>query len=126
MTPVHQFVHIGAYAMVGGGSRVRMDVVPFALATGEPFRIYGLNRVGLRRHGFTRDRVKAIKDAYRILFWSGLNTTDAVARLKAEMAANPDVARMVKFIERSRRGITPGVRLDEVRGGEEGEGEGGA
>lgn len=120
ITPVHQFVRIGAYAMVGGACRVRMDVVPFAMATGEPMRIYGLNRVGLRRRGFSRDRMKALKDAFRVLFWSGLNTSDAVARLKAEMGANPDVARLVKFVELSRRGVTPGMRLEEVRGGEEG------
>ncbi len=113
MTPYHQHVHVGAYAMVGGGCRVRMDVVPFALAMGEPLRIYGVNRIGLRRQGFSRERLQALKDAYRILFWSGLPFSEAVARLRADTAKNEDVGLIVKFIERSRRGLTPGLKLGE-------------
>jgi len=120
MTAYHQHVRIGAYAMVGGGVGVRMDVVPFALATGEPLRIYGVNRVGLRRAGFSRDQQKLIKDAFRILFWSGLNVSDALARLKSGPGGK-ETERIIEFVEKSRRGLTPGLsvsRDDKVWGGE--------
>jgi UDP-N-acetylglucosamine acyltransferase len=96
---------------VGGGIRVGKDVVPFSMAAGDPLRIYGLNRVGLRRAGFSMERMKAIKAAYRILFWSGLTMTAALERLKAEMAGNEDVSAMVKFAEGSKRGLTPGLTV---------------
>ena len=111
MSAFHQFVRVGSYAMVGGHCTVRMDVVPYALATGEPFRIYGVNKIGLRRSGFKAEQIKAIKDAFRTLFWSGLTITAAVARLKTEMGGREDVARILKFVEKSKRGLTPGIRV---------------
>ncbi len=111
MTAFHQFVRIGMYAIVGGGLRVRMDVVPFAMAGGEPLRVYGLNREGLKRNGFTAERQRLLKGAYRILFWSGLTTTDAVVRLKSELGQHEDVARLIKFVEDSHRGLTQGLRV---------------
>ena len=121
MSAFHQFVRVGSYAMVGGHCTVRMDVVPYALATGEPFRIYGVNKVGLRRSGFKMEQIKGIKDAFRILFWSGLTITAAAARLKAEMGGREDVARILKFIEKSKRGLTPGIQV--LPGREHGTGE---
>jgi UDP-N-acetylglucosamine acyltransferase len=112
LSAFHQNIRVGAYAIVGGNCGVRMDVVPFAMATGEPLRIYGLNRLGLRRNGFTMEQQKAIKSAFRILFWSGLNTGDALARLRSEMGGNEHVQRLVKFVETSKRGITRGVEVE--------------
>lgn len=123
MTAYHQHVRVGAYAFVGGGLRVRMDVVPFAMAIGEPLRIYGLNREGLKRRGFSSARQREIKSAFRILFWSGLNVGDAVARLKAEMSGNEDVARIIRFVEGGTRGLTPGLRVGAGKDEEEGNGE---
>ena len=111
MTAYHQFVRIGAYAFVGGGLRVSMDVVPFGLASGDPLRIYGLNREGLKRSGFTAEQQRLLKSAYRILFWSGLTLTDAVARLQAELGEHDDVIRLIKFVEGTHRGLTPGLRV---------------
>jgi UDP-N-acetylglucosamine acyltransferase len=118
MSAYHQFVRIGAYAMVGGNCGIRMDVVPYAIATGEPLRIYGVNRVGLRRAGFKPEQQRLIKDAYRILFWSGLPFTAAIERLKAEMGSREEVVRIIRFVEKSKRGLTPGLRLDASGGGE--------
>lgn len=112
LTAFHQHVRIGAYAIVGGNCGVRMDVVPFAMATGEPLRIYGLNRLGLRRCGFTMEQQKVIKGAFRVLFWSGLNTSDALARLRAEMGGNENVQRLIRFVEASKRGLTRGVEVE--------------
>jgi UDP-N-acetylglucosamine acyltransferase len=121
LSAFHQFVRIGAYAIVGGNCGARMDVVPFAMATGEPLRIYGLNRLGLRRCGFTMEQQKVIKGAFRILFWSGLNTSEALARLRAELGGNEHVQRLIRFVEGSKRGLTRGVEVE--AGGSAGEAE---
>jgi len=120
ITAYHQFVRIGTRAIVGGGIRVGKDVVPFSMAAGDPLRIYGLNRVGLRRAGFSIERMRAIKEAYRILFRSGLTMSAALERLKHEMAGNEDVMAIVKFAEGSKRGLTPGLTV-KTGGSEEAE-----
>jgi UDP-N-acetylglucosamine acyltransferase len=106
VTPVHQFVRIGQFAIVGGGCRVPKDVAPFVRAAGHPLRVIGLNSVGLERNGFDEDRRAALKRAYRVLFRSGLNTRQALARLREDFAADDDVCVLADFIERSDRGIT--------------------
>ncbi len=123
LTAFHQHVRIGAYAIVGGGLRVGMDVVPFGLAGGDPLRIYGLNGPGLRRNGFSVERRRRLKSAYRILFWSGLTMTDALARLKVEAEKDDDAARIVKFAEGSKRGLTPGLTVHTGEHAEERSGE---
>ena len=127
MTPVHQHVRIGAYAIIGGGMRVTQDIVPFAMAAGMPVRIYGLNREGLKRHSFSADQQRNLKAAYRILFWSGLTLTEALARLKAEMSLHPRVAELIRFVEGSHRGLAPGLRVGTGDSGSDSElvGEGG-
>lgn len=108
LTGVHQFTRIGKYAIVGAGYSVRNDVVPFAMAVGEPLRIIGLNLIGLKRNNFSQERIDKIKDAYKILFWSGLNTKDALEKLKEYN--NEDIRYLIKFIEQSKRGITRGEK----------------
>jgi UDP-N-acetylglucosamine acyltransferase len=107
VTPVHQFVRIGAYAFVGGGSRVPKDVAPFVKAAGNPLELAGINAVGLERHGFDEDRRAQLKRAYRILFRTGLNVTQAVAALRREFdPSDEDIQTLVRFVESSERGIT--------------------
>jgi UDP-N-acetylglucosamine acyltransferase len=106
VTPVHQFVRIGAYAFIGGGSRVPKDVAPFVKAAGNPLELAGINSVGLERRGFDEERRAVLKRAYRTLFRSGLNVTQAVERLRTEFDAHDeDVRTLVRFVEASERGI---------------------
>ena len=105
LTPVHQFVKIGAYAFVGGMSRVTKDVPPYTKAVGSPMKLYGLNAVGLQRHGFSPETVSELKKAYRLFFRSGLNISQALDRAKAELVQLPEVANFLHFIEESGRGV---------------------
>jgi UDP-N-acetylglucosamine acyltransferase len=106
VTPVHQFVRIGEHAMIGGGSRIPQDVAPFTRVAGSPPQCYGLNSVGLSRRGFTEETLGALKHAYRILFRSKLTVEEAVARVREEIPALPEVARLVDFMLTSERGVT--------------------
>ncbi len=103
--PVHQWVKIGAYSIIGGGFRIIKDLVPFAMAAGSPLRVVSYNSRGLRRNGFSPERIKEIKRAFRILFRSGLNTKQAVEKLKNDFKNNKDIEHIIKFINESRRGI---------------------
>ena len=105
LTPVHQFVKIGAYAFIGGMSRVTKDVPPYTKAVGSPMKLYGLNAVGLQRHGFTPEAVSELKKAYRLFFRSGLNISQALDRAKGELVQLPEVANFLHFIEESGRGV---------------------
>lgn len=103
---VHQFVRIGQYAIVGGGSRINQDVPPFFMAVGYPLRITGINLVGLKRHGFDEKRIAILKEAYKIIYRSQLNTNEALKKLTTELPPSEDVELLLKFIESSKRGIT--------------------
>jgi UDP-N-acetylglucosamine acyltransferase len=105
LTPVHQFVKIGAYAFVGGMSRVTKDVPPYTKAVGNPMKLYGLNAVGLQRHGFSAEVVAELKKAYRLFFRSGLNISQALDRARTELAQLPEVTTFLQFIEESGRGV---------------------
>jgi UDP-N-acetylglucosamine acyltransferase len=105
VVPVHQFVHIGCHAMIGGGFRVSQDVCPYALTAGYPLRTVGLNIVGLRRRGYSREQVKPLKEAFRILFKSELNTSQAADRVEAEVERTPEIAHLLAFVRNSERGI---------------------
>ncbi|MEJ2202487.1 MAG: acyl-ACP--UDP-N-acetylglucosamine O-acyltransferase [Gemmatimonadota bacterium] len=106
LTPIHQFVRIGAHAFVGGGSRVAQDVPPYCRAAGNPPHLYGLNAVGLERRGLSADVRKALKQAYRILFKSKFNLTQALDRVEVEVTSIPEVRHLLQFIRASERGIT--------------------
>jgi UDP-N-acetylglucosamine acyltransferase len=105
LVPIHQFVRIGTYAFVGGGSRVNQDVPPFTKAVGNPVHLYGLNSVGLQRAGFSPEVKLALKRAYRLLFNSDLTVSQGIARARAELPAVPEVERFLGFIEASQRGV---------------------
>jgi len=105
LVAVHQWVRIGQHSFIGGGYRVPKDVPPFVRAAGEPLRPAGLNSVGLRRRGFSPETMRVLKKAYRILFRSGLNTTQAIERIGEEVELIPEIRTLVEFIESSERGI---------------------
>lgn len=105
LTPVHQFVRIGAYGFVGGGSRVPQDVPPYARTAGNPLRLYGINAVGLRRAGFSADLRLSIQHAYRLLFNSGMSRREAMDRLRTESGHISEVTRLLDFLGTSERGV---------------------
>lgn len=106
LCPVHQFVRIGAHAYIGGGTVVTKDVMPFAkCVTPRHTKSYGLNAIGLERRGFSKERIRKIHHAYKLLLNSKLNTTQALEKLKAEADLGEDVSMLVKFIEASERGV---------------------
>ena len=106
LSPIHQFVRIGAHAFVGGASRLTQDVPPYVRVAGSPPKLYGLNSVGLDRRGLSEEVRRALKSAYRILFQSGLNVTQGLARAEAEVEQLPEVRHLLTFIRSSERGIT--------------------
>ncbi len=106
LCPVHQFVRIGAHSYIGGGTVVTKDVMPFAkCVTPRHTKAYGLNAIGLERRGFSKERIRKIHHAYKLLLNSKLNTTQALEKLKAESDLGEDVTMLVKFIEDSERGV---------------------
>lgn len=106
LNPVHQFCRIGRYAYIGGGTTITQDVLPFSLTSARrETHAYGLNKVGLERRGFDRERLKHIHHAYRLLLAGKMNTSQAIAKLKQESIASDDVAYLIDFIEKSERGI---------------------
>ncbi|MFC1889729.1 acyl-ACP--UDP-N-acetylglucosamine O-acyltransferase [Thermodesulfobacteriota bacterium] len=102
---VHQFVRIGSYAMIGAMSGVPLDISPYSIASGQRTKLYGLNVTGLKRHGFDRKRIAAIKKAYKIIFQSGSILEDALSQVESEFADSPDAMHMVEFVRSSDRGI---------------------
>lgn len=105
MTGIHQFVRVGEYAIIGGCSRIPLDVSPFTKVVGNPARLYGLNTVGLRRHGFSEESRAALKRAYRLLFGAGLPMREACRRICDEVETTPEVERLIQFVLESRRGV---------------------
>src|SRR5580765_2143806 len=106
LCPVHHFVHIGAYSFIGGGTTVTRDVLPFSKTAAERgTHAYGLNSVGLERRGFTKERIRKIHHAYKVLLASKLNTSQALDKLKSEPDRGEDVDMLIRFIEASERGV---------------------
>lgn len=106
LCPVHHFVRIGAYSFVGGGTTITRDVLPFSkTAAARDTHAYGLNAVGLERRGFSKERIRKLHHAYKLLLASKLNTTQALEKLKAEPTRGEDVDMLIRFIEASERGV---------------------
>ena len=106
LCPVHHFVRIGAHAFIGGGSTITRDVLPFSkTVAARDAHAYGLNAVGLERRGFSRERIRRIHHAYKLLLASKLNTSQALEKLKAEPDPGEDVLMLIRFIEQSERGV---------------------
>ncbi|HEY6446173.1 MAG TPA: acyl-ACP--UDP-N-acetylglucosamine O-acyltransferase [Acidobacteriaceae bacterium] len=106
LCPVHQFCRIGQHSYIGGGTTITQDVLPFSLTSAKrEVHAYSLNKVGLERRGFDRERVQAIHHAFRVLLASKMNISAAIAKLRAEGAQTADVDYLIEFIERAERGI---------------------
>lgn len=105
LTPVHQFVRIGAHAMVGGGLRASQDVPPFMMAADEPMRLVGINSIGLRRRGFPPDTIAVLKRAHRLLCRSNLNTEQAIAAIREQLAPLQEIEQLLAFLSSSQRGF---------------------
>ena len=106
LCPVHHFVRIGAHSIIGGGSTITRDVLPFSKTSAERgTSAYGLNAVGLERRGFSKERIKKLHHAYKVLLASKLNTSQAIEKLKAESDLGEDVAMLIAFVESSERGV---------------------
>lgn len=108
----HQFVRMGRYAMVGGKSKIVQDVLPFFITDGNPPRVRGVNSVGLRRAGFSRDARAILKEAYRILFRAGQSLDEALTELNRLQDSN--VSHLIGFIQASKRGFTRAGRKSDT------------
>ena len=102
---VHQFCRVGREAYVGGYSVVVKDALPFALTVGNHAKCYGLNKVGVRRRGYSRETIDALHHAFHLLLSARLNTTQAIDRIRSEINNTPEVDQLVHFIETSKRGV---------------------
>jgi UDP-N-acetylglucosamine acyltransferase len=105
---LHQFVKVGAHVMLSGGSLVRKDVPPFTKAAREPLTYAGINTVGLRRRGFTSEKISEIQEIYRYIFLKGFNNSKALEMVENEVPASTERDYIVEFIRTSERGIMKG------------------
>src|SRR5215813_2279895 len=105
-TGVHQFCRIGRNAIVGGYSVVTRDVLPFSTTVSErQSRIFGANKIGLERRGFPTERIEQLQTAFRLLSRAGLNTSQAIERIRAEIGASPEIDELIEFIRSGQRGF---------------------
>ena len=112
MVAVHQFVHIGGGTMVGASSLILQDVLPFALASGNPAKIHDVNHIGMRRRGFPPDTIDTVRKTIKIITRMGMQLQNAIDKVKLEVADIPEVREILTFIEnRSRRGILLGEKI---------------
>ncbi len=105
LTPVHQFVRVGRHSFIGGGSRLPQDVPPFVRVAGNPVEVAGINAIGLKRHGYQPEELFNLKKAYRLLYRSGLNVSQALERIASDCRLTRDIEDLMAFIRRSERGI---------------------
>lgn len=105
LVAIHQYTRIGKLSMLGGGAMVSKDVPPFAMVVGDRAELRGVNIVGMRRKGFSREKIKEVKSAYKKLFRSKMPLSEAIAKIKKENTLIDEVKYMIEFIENSKRGI---------------------
>lgn len=102
---IHQFCHIGSYVMIGGGTRTSQDVPPFVMAAREPVAFCGLNLVGLRRRGFSKETIESIHNAYRLLYQRGKLREECIQEIRETIPASPEIEYILNFVTSSKRGI---------------------
>ena len=107
LTGIHQFVRIGKHAMIGGASAVHRDVPPFAVAQGNRARLEGINIIGLKKRGFSRETIRALTTAFEMIFKTDEPLLVSLGRVEEEFSDVPEVLEMAEFIRKSRRGICP-------------------
>jgi UDP-N-acetylglucosamine acyltransferase len=106
LCPVHQYIRVGAHAYIGGGTTLTQDVLPYSMTSAaRDTHAYMLNKVGLQRRGFSRERITRLHHAFKVLLASKLNTSQALEKLRSEGAQGEDVEALIRFIEGSQRGI---------------------
>jgi len=105
---IHQFCHIGSHVMIQGGSHINKDVPPYVKAGRNPLSYAGINSIGLRRRGFSNEAIRDVQEIYRFLYLSGLNNSDAIERIEAELPASKERDDIILFVRNSQRGIIKG------------------
>ena len=105
MTPIHQFVRVGKHAMVGGLSRITNDIPPYTLGAGIPYRVAGLNLVGLKRHDFNLELRKSLTKAFKMTYRSGIQLSDALEKVEKEVPSSPAIKHWIDFCKTSKRGL---------------------
>lgn len=105
LTAVHQFCRIGKFAITGGCSKIVQDVPPFMIADGNPAEVRGINVVGMERKGLPPETIKLVKEAFRIIYRSKLNTKQALEAIRKDLRATEEIKTIIEFIETSERGI---------------------
>src|SRR4249920_3882189 len=106
LTAVHQFCRIGRFAITGGCSKIVQDVPPFMIADGNPAIVRGINQVGLERHGYSPEKIKPIKEAFRLIYRGKMNTGQALDAVRQQLGTSAEVQSILQFIAESERGIT--------------------
>lgn len=106
MVALHQFVKVGTYAFIGGKSGIKKDIPPYTRGEGFPYKVMGLNSVGLQRRGFSSETIKSIKDVYKLFYKSGLNTSQAMEKALAIPDLTKEQKIFLDFVKESDRGIT--------------------
>ncbi len=107
MVALHQHVRVGRFCMIGGVTGARLDLPPFSLADGRPATVRGINVIGLRRNKMSPERRAAIKQTYKLIYKSGLNTSQAITRIKEELEPFEEVTEICDFFVNSKRGVAP-------------------
>ncbi len=102
---IHQFTRIGAFSMTGGFSGIGQDIPPYTIASGARAKLYGLNLVGLKRHGFSKETIADLSKAYKILFRSKYTLKEAIKKVQEDIPKTPELERLMEFVKTSKRGI---------------------
>jgi UDP-N-acetylglucosamine acyltransferase len=105
LVAIHQFTRIGAYSMVGGFSGVGQDIPPYMIASGARAKLFGLNAIGLKRHGFTDSTINELKKAYKILFREKRTLKDAIQKIQEDLPYTDEIKHLIEFIQKNKRGI---------------------
>lgn len=105
LVAVHQFARVGAYSMIGGFSGIAQDIPPYTTASGDRAKLYGMNIIGLKRHGIDESIIKDLKRAYRFLFRSKLTLQEAIDKIKLEIKPSKEINHLLQFLEQNKRGI---------------------
>ncbi len=105
LVAIHQFTRVGAYAMVGGFSGVGQDIPPYMIASGARVKLFGLNTVGLKRHGFSDSTINELKKAYKILFREKRTLKDAIKKVQEDLPYTDEIRHLIEFIQKNKRGI---------------------
>jgi UDP-N-acetylglucosamine acyltransferase len=105
LSAVHQFGRVGAHVMASGGSMIAQDVTPYTIVQGDRAKVVGLNLIGLKRRGFSEEVLRAIKQAYKLVFRSGMKLEEAITTIETTLDSSPELDYFVSFIKKSERGL---------------------